>query len=54
MRVFLFLLMLASVNVLAQKDTKVVKLEKQVVEASCGMCNSGLEGKSCKLAIKVD
>jgi len=54
MRILLILLMFASVNVFAQKDAKVVELDKKVVEASCGMCQFGLAGESCKLAIKVD
>lgn len=54
MRVLLILLMFASVNAFAQKDAKAIKLDKKVVEASCGMCQFDLEGESCKLAIKVD
>ncbi|NJO89034.1 MAG: hypothetical protein HC831_08820 [Chloroflexia bacterium] len=55
MRTLLILIMLfASINVFAQKDTKTVKLEKQVVEASCGMCQFGLAGDECKLAVKID
>lgn len=29
-------------------------LKKQIVEASCGECKFGLEGKSCELAVRVD
>ncbi len=55
MRTLLILIMLfASINVFAQKDTKAVKLEKQMVEASCGMCQFGLAGDECKLAVKID
>ena len=35
-------------------QTVQVSLENQVVEASCGQCNLGLEGRGCDLAIRVD
>ncbi|BDD12365.1 hypothetical protein FUAX_47970 (plasmid) [Fulvitalea axinellae] len=37
----------------AQKK-KNVKIEKTGVEASCGTCNFGMEGKKCALAVKID
>ena len=36
-----------------EKPTKKVISEK-VVEASCGQCQFGMEGKSCDLAVKID
>ena len=38
------------------KTEKQVKkqISEKVVEASCGQCQFGLEGKSCDLAVKID
>lgn len=33
---------------------KHVTLKNQIVEASCGTCQFGLEGKKCELAVKID
>ncbi len=30
------------------------KQKPQVVEASCGQCNFGMEGKGCSLAVRID
>jgi hypothetical protein len=42
------LLFLSIVSVSAQK------LEKKVVEASCGQCKFGMSGKGCELAVRID
>lgn len=36
----------------AQNTTQDTKT--QIVEASCGQCNFGLEGKGCDLAVRID
>ncbi len=36
------------------KGESVMKIENQVVEASCGECQFGLAGAGCDLAIQVD
>jgi hypothetical protein len=30
------------------------KLEKKIVETSCGQCNFGMTGKGCELAVRID
>ncbi|MBT8196806.1 MAG: hypothetical protein KJO64_10270 [Bacteroidia bacterium] len=53
-----FVLAFASYSVHAQTEETVSTEETvktmQVVEASCGTCNFGLEGSGCSLAVKID
>ena len=53
MRKIIFALLLvisASSNAQEKKDTP----KKQIVEASCGQCQFGMEGKECDLAVRID
>jgi hypothetical protein len=43
---------LFSFSVVAQGKKEQPK--KQIVEASCGQCQFGMEGKSCDLAVRID
>jgi hypothetical protein len=43
---------LFSFSVVAQEKKEQQK--KQIVEASCGQCQFGMEGKACDLAVRVD
>ncbi|WP_296684522.1 DUF6370 family protein [Flavobacterium sp.] len=47
-----FLLILSSVTIWAQDKKETSKV--QTVEASCGQCQFGMEGKSCDLAVRID
>ena len=47
----IFLLVLTTSFSFAQEK---VELKKQTVEASCGQCKFGLEGKGCDLAIRYE
>ena len=44
---------LLSFSVVAQKTQEQPK-KKQIVEASCGQCQFGMEGKACDLAVRID
>ena len=46
------LVILSSFSVLAQDKKENSKI--QIVEASCGQCQLGMEGKSCDLAVRID
>jgi hypothetical protein len=46
------LLVISSFSVLAQDKKETSKI--QIVEASCGQCQLGMEGKSCDLAVRID
>ena len=53
MRKIIFALLLvisASSNAQEKKETP----KKQIVEASCGQCQFGMEGKECDLAVRID
>jgi hypothetical protein len=43
---------LFSIAVSAQEKKEETK--KQIVEASCGQCQFGMEGKECDLAVRID
>ena len=45
----LFFTFFLALSVSAQEKQK-----PQIVEASCGQCNFGMEGKGCSLAIRID
>ena len=47
-----FLFVLSSALILAQDKKENLKV--QIVEASCGQCQLGMEGKSCDLAVRID
>jgi hypothetical protein len=51
-KIFTVLLLLSSIAIWAQdkKDNSKIKM----VEASCGQCQFGMEGKSCDLAVRID
>jgi len=44
--------LLAAFTFAQQAQSKSTTLKDEIVEASCGTCNFGLEGKKCELAIK--
>lgn len=46
----LFLLSSVLINAQIKKET----VKTQIVEASCGQCQFGMEGKSCDLAVRID
>ena len=47
-----FLFVMCSAVILAQNKNEASKI--QIVEASCGQCQFGMEGKSCDLAVRID
>jgi hypothetical protein len=51
-KIFTVLLLLSSIAIWAQdkKETSKIKM----VEASCGQCQLGMEGKSCDLAVRIE
>ena len=51
-KILTFLLILSSVTIWAQDKKETSKV--QTVEASCGQCQFGMEGKSCDLAVRID
>ena len=51
-KVLFLLLLLSSISILAQDKKETSKV--QIVEASCGQCRFGMEGKSCDLAVRID
>lgn len=51
-KLFTFLFVMFSVVILAQDKNESSKI--QIVEASCGQCQFGMEGKSCELAVRID
>lgn len=51
-KLFTFLFVMFSVVILAQDKNESSKT--QIVEASCGQCQFGMEGKSCDLAVRID
>jgi hypothetical protein len=51
-KLFTFLFVMFSVVILAQDKNESSKI--QIVEASCGQCQFGMEGKSCDLAVRFD
>jgi len=61
MKYFLSIVLITAFAVSSSAQTKTTKVSKpdpnkkiQVVEASCGECQFGLEGKSCDLAVRID
>lgn len=48
-KVFLTLILFICISANAQDKPKI-----QIVEASCGQCQFGMEGKSCDLAVRID
>ena len=51
-KLFTFLFVMFSTVILAQNKNEASKI--QIVEASCGQCQFGMEGKSCDLAVRID
>jgi hypothetical protein len=51
-KILTFLLILSSATIWAQDKKETSKV--QTVEASCGQCQFGMEGKSCDLAVRID
>ena len=51
-KILTFLFVLSSTLILAQAKKENSKI--QIVEASCGQCQLGMEGKSCDLAVRID
>lgn len=51
-RILTLLLLLSSISIWAQDKKENSKI--QIVEASCGQCQFGMEGKSCDLAVRID
>ncbi|MEY4462176.1 MAG: hypothetical protein RLY98_716 [Bacteroidota bacterium] len=51
-KILSFFILLSSTIILAQ--TKKDNSKIQIVEASCGQCQLGMEGKSCDLAVRID
>ncbi len=53
---FFALILLFSTSALAQHTTQVPDKNKKLmtVEASCGQCQFGMEGKGCSLAVRYD
>lgn len=51
-KILTLVLVLVSFAVTAQEKKGTPK--KQIVEASCGQCQFGMEGKECDLAVRID
>ena len=49
---FLVFLLIVGLSLTAQE--KKVPLKSQIVDASCGQCQFGIEGHGCELAIRID
>lgn len=47
----LVILFIAQVSIAQQKKTAA---KTQIVEASCGQCQFGMEGHGCELAVRID
>lgn len=47
----LVILFIAQVSIAQQKKTPA---KTQIVEASCGQCQFGMEGHGCELAVRID
>jgi hypothetical protein len=47
-----FFLILSSLQLYAQEKKETPK--KQIIEASCGQCQFGMEGKECDLAVRIN
>ena len=56
--VLLSLILVCYISNAQSKDTLAVKpnpsIKTQLVEAACGQCKFGLEGKACDLAVRID
>jgi hypothetical protein len=53
MKKIIFLVLLCF-GLSAQAQEKKETSKKQIVEASCGQCQFGMEGKECDLAVRID
>jgi hypothetical protein len=51
-KIIILFIAIISFSVVAQETKEQPK--KQIVEASCGQCQFGMEGKACDLAIRID
>jgi len=51
-KILTLIIALSSFSVVAQEKKEDQK--KQIVEASCGQCQFGMEGKACDLAVRID
>ncbi len=51
-KIITLLLFISSISIWAQDKKDNSKI--QIVEASCGQCQFGMEGKSCDLAVRID
>ena len=51
-KILTLLLLISSISIWAQDKKDNSKI--QIVEASCGQCQFGMEGKSCDLAVRID
>jgi predicted nucleotide-binding protein (sugar kinase/HSP70/actin superfamily) len=53
---FLAIILMISVSVLGQEKSKTPDQNKKLmtVEASCGQCQFGMEGKGCSLAVRYE
>lgn len=51
-KIFTLSLLLIAVTINAQEKKEQAKT--QIVEASCGQCKFGMEGKGCDLAVRID
>jgi hypothetical protein len=61
MKYFLSIILITAFAISSSAQTKASKVSKpdpnkklQVIEASCGECQFGMEGKSCDLAVRID
>ena len=53
MKKILYLAILFSATVASAQDKK-EETKPQIVEASCGQCQFGMEGHGCELAVRID
>ena len=47
-------LFIVFISLTASAQEKKEPTQKQIVEASCGQCQFGMEGKECDLAVRID
>jgi hypothetical protein len=54
MKKLLYLAILFSATLASAQDKKEEPKKPQIVEASCGQCQFGMEGHGCELAVRID
>ena len=53
-KILYFAILFSATLVSAQDNDKKEEPKPQIVEASCGQCQFGMEGHGCELAVRID